>query len=158
MFAHGLLAATDTSSNCKQQTLKGNRKMKTKIKDKKTRSTFRTRVQQCRWCSVGVPKCKVRVTSVVPSLYWAPESCNRSGGSTHPGVGEGGGVGPENTLTSISLSHTSSHTHTSIQHNTGIGKKAKTQKTYHTSSAREIGPLLFEVRSCLLYTSPSPRD
>lgn len=32
-------------------------------------------MKQCRWCGVGSPKCTVRVTSVVPSTYWAPESC-----------------------------------------------------------------------------------
>lgn len=42
-----------------------------------TADTLRTSVKQCRWCWVGVPKCTVRVTSVVPSVYWPPESCER---------------------------------------------------------------------------------
>jgi hypothetical protein len=36
--------------------------------------TCRTRVKQARSQAVGVPKCSVRVTSVVPSTYCAPES------------------------------------------------------------------------------------
>lgn len=33
-----------------------------------------TRVKARFSASVGVPKCSVRVVSVVPSMYWAPES------------------------------------------------------------------------------------
>ena len=36
------------------------------------RHTCRTRVKHTRWCLVGSPKWKVRVTSVVPQLYWPP--------------------------------------------------------------------------------------
>ena len=35
---------------------------------------LRTRVKHWRSNVVGLPKWKVRVTSVVPSLYWPPES------------------------------------------------------------------------------------
>ena len=35
---------------------------------------FSTAVKQRRWWSLGVPKCTVRVMSVVPQSYWAPLS------------------------------------------------------------------------------------
>jgi len=38
------------------------------------RYTCSTRVKHSRSRAVGVPKCMVRVTSVVPSRYWPPES------------------------------------------------------------------------------------
>ena len=36
--------------------------------------TCSTLVKHVFWCSLGVPKCMVRVTSVVPQSNWPPES------------------------------------------------------------------------------------
>lgn len=40
--------------------------------------TCSTRVKQARWCWLGLPKCMVRVMSVVPQSNWPPLSSSSS--------------------------------------------------------------------------------